>query len=71
MKYLKYLLVLIATLVGAIIGLGVALGLFYLIGFSFIIWIDGTISLFLITGFAFGAYKLTKRYTQGINNGPI
>ena len=56
-------MLLIGTLVGALIGLGVVIGLSFLVGPTFIAWIDVTISLLIIVGFTYFGFKLTKKYT--------
>ena len=71
MKYFRYPILLIGTLVGALIGLGVVVGLSFLVGPTFIAWIDVTISLLIIAVFTYIGFKLTKKYTKGVENGVV
>ena len=61
MKYLRYLALFIATLFSALVGLGVVIGLSFLIGPTYIPWIDIALSLLFILGSTFFGYKLTNK----------
>ena len=61
MRYLRYLALFIATLFSALVGLGVIIGLSFLIGPTFIPFIDITVSLLVITGFSLVGYKLINK----------
>ena len=61
MRYFRYLVLFIATSFSALAGLGVIIGLSFLIGPTYIPFIDITLSLLVITGFSFVGYKLINK----------
>lgn len=65
MRYFRYLVLLIATSFSALVGLGVIIGLSFLIGPTFIPFIDISVSLLIITGFSFVGYKLINKIIIG------
>jgi hypothetical protein len=61
MRYLRFLALFIATLFSALVGLGIVIGLSFLIGPTYIPWIDVALSLLFIVGSTFVGYKLTNK----------
>jgi hypothetical protein len=63
MKYLRYLIVFIGTLLSALIGAfaGMWADLHIIKIFYFYLWVHAIIIILISAGFAFGGYKLTGK----------
>ena len=62
MKYIKFLFVSSSSMAGALLGIVAGLGLMTFLNlFTYKLWLDGTIMLSIVLGFAFSGFKLSRK----------